>query len=164
MTLGAICKWMIAKRLFETKATNQQSKHCASILVNGKVIFYGENHNRGSGRSCHAELDAIKKFNNRVIKRFDLLVLCITNSGKLRNSKPCSHCLIRIQKLCGCRIRNILYSTNEDLVVSQKFSKLENHHITRGNLTIELIFCLARGRKWDSSWGLRENCFLLLFF
>jgi deoxycytidylate deaminase len=118
-------------------------RHIAIILKSNKQISTGSNGFRecfaGSNYLEHAEVSAVKHLPTHVTKKrkikIDLLVIRISNSNKLVNSKPCYKCLDYIyNNLLKYSVRNIYYSNeNGDLVV-EKFNRLyhdDNKHVTK---------------------------------
>ena len=72
----------------------------------------------------------------------DMLVIRLNKIGTLKNSKPCLHCILDIEKICKkkkIKIRYIYYSINDNIIIKKKFSELKeetksnNYYITRGN-------------------------------
>lgn len=85
---------------------------------------------KGCGYSTHAEMDALAKlpytrFGRSLKKRekIDILVICAYESGKLRMSKPCSHCLMQMNKSVY-KIRNIYYSDRDGNITCKKLTTL----------------------------------------
>lgn len=70
-------------------------------------------------------------------QRFDLVVIRIRK--KLRTfaeSKPCMHCLLKLNKMFGRKLRNIYYSTNEGKLICKSLELLlkeKNTYISSGN-------------------------------
>lgn len=98
----------------------------------------GENSPRepfdGCGFSTHAEMAALKhlqrssltvnKYWHKKKITVDLIVLCVTKTGKLRMSKPCSHCVAKLVKCDNVKIKNVYYSDREMGITRITFSKL----------------------------------------
>jgi hypothetical protein len=70
------------------------------------IQSYGENHyNNASDSTCssiHAEENAMRKLlplrRQKKLKKVDLLVIRVSKSGQLGNSKPCIHCILNLSK------------------------------------------------------------------
>lgn len=90
--------------------------------------------------SIHAEMDAlnrlIKNWNNRErTKAINLLVIRLTKTGVLGESRPCYHCLLRLQQI-GLKIKYIYYSTADGRIAREKFSTMiesDKTYISLGN-------------------------------
>lgn len=109
------------------------------------VLAYGENHynsltemNRMS--SVHAEDNVIRNLpvnTQKRAKKIDMLVIRVTLSGDLANSKPCIHCILLMctrLPLKGYTLRDIYYSTSNGTLEMCKFSALlfsQEHHVSR---------------------------------
>jgi len=84
-----------------------------------------------STNSIHAEDAGMNKFNRinnykRIINRsdtLDILVIRISRSGILGNSRPCKNCIRRLGKL-GHKIKHVYYTTNEGSIVREKFDQM----------------------------------------
>ena len=84
-----------------------------------KVLCTGRNYALCDplGRTVHAEEDAMSRLSGRARKhpkRVHLLVIRTTKTGRLANSKPCSHCLRQMANMTtfrGYRIHRVHYST-----------------------------------------------------
>ena len=91
--------------------------------------------------TLHAEVLATKKLpyihnNKKRKKKVNLLVIKVTKSGKLANSKPCFHCIKYLNKMSSYQICNVYYSTHNQTIVKIPFSellKMDNHYISRSN-------------------------------
>ena len=100
-------------------------------------------------RNIHAEISVLNNYRNLIYrsknkykyKYFDLIVIRINKSGSLLMSKPCYHCIKNIQKFTlrlGIRIRNCIYSNEENSLTNERFINIYNDrhinkHISRGN-------------------------------
>jgi hypothetical protein len=83
--------------------------------------------------STHAEIDLlgrIKSWKN-VPKKFDILVVKITKTGKLKSSKPCSNCICYMRR-SRLNLRNVWYSTDENTIVCESVNTIENDYISSG--------------------------------
>jgi hypothetical protein len=60
---------------------------------------------------------------------FVIVVVRYGRDGTLRNSAPCSHCLEMLKKY---QIKRIIYSTDDNLVVSCRPCDMETPHISSG--------------------------------
>jgi hypothetical protein len=69
----------------------------------------------------------------RVVKEtngvfYDLYVIRINKSHKLRYSKPCRECIIFLQK-GKIAIRNVYYSTDGGVFIKEKLMSLSSDHL-----------------------------------
>jgi cytidine deaminase len=100
----------------------------------------GVNHVIENKMSIHAEMDAINKLNrfvnnNRKVKeKFNLLVIRLTKTGVIGESRPCYHCLVRLQRYCN-NIGYIYYSTSTGKIVRERLENMlqTKIHISLGN-------------------------------
>ena len=124
---------------------NSSYHHYSGIYKNGKMVYTGNNHLRNSYNnecicwSTHAEIDVIHK----VLKSYklhlfkdlaDLSNYCIIvvrfgKDGSFKNSRPCNQCLETMVKY---RIKKILYSTDNGIIVTEKPENMEKLHISSG--------------------------------
>jgi hypothetical protein len=109
-----------------------------------KVLSYGINsydNTRGVG-TMHAEANAILNLqkiyrNKKHLSKINILVIRISPTGKLGNSKPCIKCIIdmiNIPQKKGYIIKNILYSNENGLIESTTLDRIigeKNFHISR---------------------------------
>src|SRR5439155_24929291 len=84
---------------------------------NLKWLTIGVSHLIQNSMSVHAEMDAITKMNKylKVMstkEKLNLLVVRLTKTGVICESRPCYHCLVRLQKYCD-NINYIYYSTSD---------------------------------------------------
>lgn len=112
-------------------------------LTKVNVLSYGVNTYAdvdGKYPGIHAEKDALSKLMPLKQKRkpelIDILVIRISKTNKLQNSKPCAHCIKMMNILPtgkGYKIRNIYYSSADGDIVktSLRTLELEEVHISR---------------------------------
>ncbi len=78
--------------------------------------------------STHAEIDALNKLKSKkninLKNRFDLMVIRISKTGILGESRPCFHCLQTLEK-SGVKIHNVYYSTEKGKIVREKFNTMK---------------------------------------
>lgn len=89
--------------------------------------------------SFHAEYNAIHKLINKPNKpkEVDLLVIRITKSGILGNSRPCKYCLNHLKNVyqLGITIKNIYYSNEYGSINREGFIQMftnDKQHISSG--------------------------------
>ena len=80
----------------------------------------------------HAEHDAINKLKpirkKKHLHNVNILVVRLSKTNKLQNSKPCANCIENIKVLPqqrGYRIKNIYYSNEKGEIVKNSITKLE---------------------------------------
>jgi hypothetical protein len=83
--------------------------------------------------STHAEMDALSKLESTSDRsdriRYDLLVVRISPTGILGNSRPCYHCLRSLGRTF-INIRSVYYSTIDGRIVREKFSEMIDSPLT----------------------------------
>lgn len=126
---------------------NSSYNHVACIIENtsvkkARILSYGFNSlgdKEGIYPGVHAECDALLKLkylNNKKLKSIDLIVIRISSTNKLKNSKPCSHCISIMNKIAikkGYNINKILYSDgNNNLIeITLNALNMEDKHYSR---------------------------------
>jgi deoxycytidylate deaminase len=122
----------------EETTTTQYHHHYSGIYRNGKKLFIGSNHLRNSYNnkcvcySTHAEMDVIHKalkLNELDLSNCIIAVVRFGKDGTLKNSRPCNHCLNSMVKY---RIKKIMYSTDDGIIISEKPENMEQLHISSG--------------------------------
>lgn len=92
--------------------------------------------------SIHAEHNAMRKFTKLTNytrshspgDNVDIIVLRISRTGILGNSKPCRNCIMRMSKF-EYNIVNVYYSTGPDTIVRERFDVLakQGNQMSRGD-------------------------------
>ena len=105
-----------------------------------KKLALGENYCtlKSSLPSVHADDDGLTKLNKiNKYRRFisstdwiDIVVLRISKTGVLGNSRPCRDCLLRMSK-CSFNIHTVYYSTSQGTIESEKFQYMMNSTKTK---------------------------------
>ena len=113
---------------------------CKNPTIN-TLLSVGENHSCANYRmSVHAEEDVINKLKpmgrNRVIN-VNMLIVCVTETGKFHDSHPCVHCkkmMMERPSKMGYRINRIYYTTNAGDIEEYTMNNLllsEKVHISK---------------------------------
>jgi hypothetical protein len=63
------------------------------------------------------------------LKNYTIAVVRLGKDGKLKNSRPCNHCLETMIKF---RIKKIMYSTDDGSVIAEKPIDMEKCHTSSG--------------------------------
>lgn len=106
------------RRLFFDEAYKQALKsdmnfnHGSIVVYRGKIIGKGYNTYINSNcydkASLHAEVsainDALKKISTEELKKCELIVIRVNNTGECLNSKPCCNCSKYINKFSIKRV------------------------------------------------------------
>lgn len=97
-------------------------------------MVYAENTEK---KNAHAEQNALKKLTTRQIKmkNISLLVIRLSKSGVLGESRPCMHC-IKAMERSKIKIKWVYYSTKGGIIVREKLSNMlesEKTYISSGN-------------------------------
>ena len=101
-------------------------------------MIYGINNLRKTkGKSViHAEDDAFQKLNKytsrKKHKKWSLVSLRVSKTGKLGMAKPCIHCLIECLKHKN-DLKDVMYSLEDGTVVCESLDKLlkDDHYVTK---------------------------------
>ena len=118
-------------------------------VAGAKKLAIGTNSNIKFGfmPSTHAEVDAIGKIKNKKNKpkKLDIVVIRLTKTGALSESRPCYHCLCFMEK-CSLDIRNVYYSTSDGTIAKEKLSDMKSNPIT----------CVSSGMRNQIYWKNRS--------
>lgn len=132
-------KKIIKKCIAKAKTSSMQSKHCACLEKNGRIVMISLNEYSNISEtkinkfSYHAEENLIKKYKNEKGRtKFNLFIIRISSTGKLLNSKPCKDCS-KIIRDSSNFISKVIYSTNDNDLYIEKPSKIYSHHNSIGN-------------------------------
>ena len=99
-------------------------------LAKANILSYGQNYYTTNTiiNNIHAEHDAINKLPySRKQKNINILVLRFKKDKKLCMSRPCSLCIEKMLVLFpqkGYIIKDIYYSTNDEMIEKTTLSKL----------------------------------------
>jgi len=103
--------------------------------VQGKIAVGENNRNNpwNTMLSIHAEIDALNKLmskkNNLKRTSYDLIVIRLSKTGKLGESRPCYHCLQKLEN-SGLKIKNVYYSTRGGNLEKERFKYMKESHKT----------------------------------
>lgn len=109
----------IVQTLIETaESSKMYHRHACALMCGGKILF--KNVNTQDRFSKHAEMNVIDACLEKGIPpNAFLIVLGITRSGRIHESKPCSECLKYIKKY---RVKRVCYSNfNGDFIVEKTY-------------------------------------------
>ena len=108
------------------------------------VLSYGENHYKPNEvyRSVHAEDHAVRRLpplpsNRKRLHKLDILVVRVSKTGVMGNSKPCHSCLMVLSKHLpqrGYILANVYFSNEQGNIQCTKLASLlynEEHHYSR---------------------------------
>ena len=130
---------VIIKCIEKAKTSQMQSKHCACLEKNGRIIMISLNEYSNISESkinkfsYHAEENLIKKYrNDKGRTKFNLFIIRISNTGKLLNSKPCKECSKIIRESSNF-ISKVIYSTDDNDLHIEKPNNIYSHHHSIGN-------------------------------
>jgi len=94
----------------------------------------------GNQSTVHAEISALNKLkniNSKKCKKINLLVIKVSYTGKVGNSKPCIKFIEKMYCLPidkGYSIKNVYYSDDKGNIIKNKIQNLiedENKHLSR---------------------------------
>ena len=99
--------------------------------IGWKKSAIGVNHILHNSISEHAEINALKMTPSIAYskKNVNLFVIRLTKTGSVTESRPCYHCLQRLQKYCS-NIGYVYYSTSEGKIVRERLSNMLNSNRT----------------------------------
>ena len=113
----------------------------AAALIKGSTI-YSSGHNKYIKeieikgvknklyKTIHAEVDVISNFPyKKSIKGMDIIVIRINKGLSLRNSRPCSDCICKLEKV---GIRKVFYSDEKGRLVSEFVEDMPKIHTSGG--------------------------------
>lgn len=109
---------------------NERYNHFALLFHKDQVLSFGTNHYISNTKTVHAELNVwknLKPILSNKKKNICLMVIRISGTGVIGNSKCCSHCLRNINKLSerkGYKIKYIYYSDKNGNIVKSNLNKL----------------------------------------
>ncbi len=127
-----------AQKRLRYSSKNENFLHFAIIFSKkGNILSYGENYT-GNNFTVHAEHDCINKLptlKNKV-KKVCLLAVRITKANKITMSKPCMHCIEKMNQANskGYKIDTVYYSTTDSRIEKCSLNKLNKEpikHISR---------------------------------
>jgi len=115
-----------------------QHKHSACLMKGDKIISMGYNkyikesiiNNNVVKFTIHAEIDALCKLDKKLIKGHDILIIRISKSYNLKNSRPCNSC---IEKLKRRGIRKVYYSNEYGNIICEFLEDMHKLHICSGD-------------------------------
>lgn len=136
MRIYEIAEYMVNKRL--TCTDDMRYLHMAGIFndMSCEKLYTGINRSTkkiwssSSYDSIHAEIDAMYNYLSRAKKysKVDLIVIRINKQGKYRQSRPCYHCIMRLNKSMGI-IKNIYYTNDNGDITVEKLTDMLNSEI-----------------------------------
>jgi deoxycytidylate deaminase len=126
-------------------ATNSfivNQKHGAALISNNKIYSISSNapiktitvDNVLHNRAIHAELNVFRNFSKKLCKNMDIIVIRVNKQNKLKNSRPCNNCII---KLLSCGIRKVYYSDDNGDIVCEFLKDMKHMHVSLGNRMIK---------------------------
>lgn len=101
---------------------------CVKQQTKNKTIIIGESKVK-KPLSTHAEDDALSKLRKIYDKKkkiitYDLLVFRIYKNNTLHYSRPCYHCIRKMEKSLFIKIRNVYYTAEQGILKSESFNDL----------------------------------------
>lgn len=110
-------------------------KNKSIIKLNVGINNYNKNQS-----TIHAEISVfnkLKTIESKKCKKINILILKVSNTGLISNSKPCLKCIEAMTMLPitkGYMIRNVFYSDNNGNIIKNTLYNLvndENKHLSR---------------------------------
>ncbi len=133
-----INKFSLQIDLLEKMATTSDvtHKHASCLMKGDKVVSVGVNkyfqvkvNQTTMNLSIHAEINALASTRIFQTKGMDILVIRVSKTLVLRNSRPCNAC---IDKLKQKGIRNVYYSNSDGDIVYEFVDTMPKLHISSG--------------------------------
>jgi hypothetical protein len=95
-----------------------------------------DNNNKKGIHAEHNVINKLKPLKRKHLQNVNLLVIRLSKTNILQNSKPCANCIKIIKTLPskkGYNIKHIYYSNDDGKIIKSSLSKLENDtlHYTR---------------------------------
>jgi|688.fasta_scaffold21766_2 deoxycytidylate deaminase len=116
------------------KNSRLQHKHSACLMKHDKIITIGYNkyvkENNVVRFTIHAEIDALCKLDKKLIKGHDILIIRISKSCNLKNSRPCNSCIEKLKRRC---IRKVYYSNEYGNIVCEFLEDMHKLHVCSGD-------------------------------
>jgi deoxycytidylate deaminase len=121
--------------------SNLQQKHAAALIRKKSIISIGMNifsnkinivvnkEKQIYYKTVHAEMNIFKKLQKKSYKGFDIFVIRIDKHANLKNSRPCSCCIEKLDKI---GIRKVYYSNENGDIVSEFVKNMEKTHSSSG--------------------------------
>ena len=130
----------ILNNIFDKIYCSRQNStnHYAAFFGHGKKPIIGINYLIPNRISVHAEVDALKRTNKWISigkEKFNMLVIRLSKTGHVGESRPCYHCILHLQKYCN-NIKFIYYSTCDGKIVRERLDSMlysNKTHISYGN-------------------------------
>ena len=122
-------------------------KHAAALIHNDQIYSSAMNKfisiktskfKHQVYKTIHAELNVFETFPKRHVKGMDILVIRINNQLKLKNSRPCSHCIEELRRI---GIRKVYYSDDSGHIVWEWVEHMDKRHISAGTKFVAEITC-----------------------
>ena len=129
------------KTIHEKDYKVENHHYCVLINYNPPFYVYGKNNNIPfkSISTKHSEMDLISKlykYNyNNLPKKIDLLLIKISKTGSVTNSKPCKCCIEFLKKFnekSKSKINKIYYSVDSNNIICENFKSIKSNHKTYG--------------------------------
>ena len=133
--------------MFHRRVTITTPQFClrGRTVAGGIKVAIGTNSNTKYGfmPSTHAEIDAIEKIKHKKNnpKKVDLLVIRLTKSGLLAESRPCYHCLCFMER-SSINIKYVYYSTSNGTIAKERLFEMKSSSIT----------CISSGMRNLKKW------------
>jgi deoxycytidylate deaminase len=112
----------------------QTHKHAACLMKAGKITTVGVNkyfqikvNGKIINLGVHAEMDVCAS--TKSTKGMDILIIRVSKSMMLRNSRPCNACIDKLQQR---GIRRAYYSNDEGQIVYEYVDAMPKLHVSSG--------------------------------
>ncbi|AGE59909.1 cytidine and deoxycytidylate deaminase [Acanthocystis turfacea Chlorella virus TN603.4.2] len=104
--------------------TNQPFRHGCVIMSGKKMVSNGFNHARRNigTYSVHAEMDALWKLNTDAYDNLKAVIVRVSKTGRLGNSRPCTMCMAALKQH---GVKTIVYSSFEGHIQMERIDGAE---------------------------------------
>jgi deoxycytidylate deaminase len=101
---------------------DQPFRHGCVIMSGKKVVSNGFNHGRKhiGTYSVHAEMDALWKLNSDAYDNLKAVIVRVSKTGYLGNSRPCTMCMAALKQH---GVKTIVYSSIGGRIVMEKIDE-----------------------------------------
>ena len=103
---------------------DQPFRHGCVIMSGKKVVSNGFNHGRRhiGTYSVHAEMDALWKLNSDTYDNLKAVIVRVSKTGYLGNSRPCTMCMAALKQH---GVKTIVYSSFEGRIQMERIDGVE---------------------------------------
>ena len=119
-------------RKAKTNYINKRYNHFALLFCKDQVLSFGTNQYINNKKTVHAELNVWKNLKPNLTNRkkeISIMVIRMSSSGVIGNSRCCDHCTVNMKKLSekkGYKIKYVYYSDKNGNIIKSNLKKLHS--------------------------------------